>query len=394
VVAEVSSGGDAIVEIVFIERFLKANGDGLEIAAGEAAVRWVTLSEDEQVLFLPGEDVIIGAKKTADVRHAIFLCGHGAAVAQREHFPGDLFGGFIGVTGLALLDEPGILCESARVKVERDVVLAADSGDGFGVFHRDRLAAARVVGDGEHDERDALAADAGDELVKRIHVHVAFEGENGFRLASFRVKQIDGLCADELDVGAGGVEVGVVGDDVSFFAHDIEQDPLSGAALVSGDNVGVGRDVFDRVLEAMEALAAGVAFVALHDGGPLMGGHGAGAGVGQEVDEDVVGFEQEEIVMCGTEELLALGTGGPVDRFYALDAERFDDSFGGHSVLILVMQREWATRAIRYLLRGEQQYPEETSGIRPHPTVLVPSSMKSISQTHLPSLSCPEEEGE
>ena len=65
VVAEVGRGGDAIVEIVFVKRFLKANGDGLEIAASEAAVRWVTFGEDEQVLFLAGENVIIGAKKTA-----------------------------------------------------------------------------------------------------------------------------------------------------------------------------------------------------------------------------------------------------------------------------------------------------------------------------------------
>jgi hypothetical protein len=43
--------------------------------------------------------------------------------------------------------------------------------------------------------------------------------------------------------------------------------------------------------------------------------------------------------MCGTEELFALGAGSPVDRFYALDAERLDDSFGGHTVLILEMRR-------------------------------------------------------
>ena len=52
-------------------------------------------------------------------------------------------------------------------------------------------------------------------------------------------------------------------------------------------------------LEAVEAAAAGVALVALHDRGPLVRGHGAGAGVGEQVDEHIVGGEQEKIVVRG-----------------------------------------------------------------------------------------------
>jgi hypothetical protein len=37
-------------------------------------------------------------------------------------------------------------------------VALADGGDGLGVLHGDGLAAAGVVGDGEHDQRNALAA--------------------------------------------------------------------------------------------------------------------------------------------------------------------------------------------------------------------------------------------
>ena len=60
-----------------------------------------------------------------------------------------------------------------------------------------------------------------------------------------------------------------------------------------GDDVPVAEDILNGILEAIEAAAAGVAFVAFHDGGPLVGGHGAGAGVGEQVDEDIVGGEQE-----------------------------------------------------------------------------------------------------
>jgi hypothetical protein len=130
-----------------------------------------------------------------------------------------------------------------------------------------------------------------------------FEGQEWFRAGALQGHEIDGLCADKLDVGAGGVEVGVVGDDVALFAHDVEEDALGGAALVGGDDVGVAEDVLDGLLEAVEALAAGVAFVAFHDRGPLVRGHGAGAGVGEQIDEHVVGVEQEEVVMRGAQQV-------------------------------------------------------------------------------------------
>ena len=49
-----------------------------------------------------------------------------------------------------------------------------------------------------------------------------------------------------------------------------------------------------------------------------MRGHGAGAGIGEQIDQDIVGGEQKEIVMRGFEELLALFAGGPANGFDAL----------------------------------------------------------------------------
>ena len=229
---------------------------------------------------------------------------------------------------LADLDEVGVLGKTAGVEVERDAMLAANRADGFDVLHRHGLAAAGVVGHGQHDQGHALAAGALNQALQRGDVHVAFERMLQAGLAALGDDQIDRLGADELDVGAGGVEVRVVGDDIAFLAHHAEEDALGGAALVGGDDVLVAEDILNGGAELLEAAAAGVTLVAFHDGRPLVGGHGAGAGVGEQVDEDIVGRQQEKVVVRGAEQLLALRAGGPVDGFDALDAEWFDDRAG------------------------------------------------------------------
>ena len=122
----------------------------------------------------------------------------------------------------------------------------------------------------------------------------------------------------------------LLGTTIALLAGDAEEDALGGTSLMRGDDVAVAEDILNRIPEAVEAAAAGVAFVALHDRGPLVRGHGSGAGVGEEVDEDIVGRQEEEVVVGGFEELLALWAGGPVKRFDAFDAEGFDDGFDGH----------------------------------------------------------------
>ena len=150
VVAEIGGGGDAVAEVVLVEGLLEADGDGFEVASGEAAVGGIPFRQDEQVFFLLGELVVVGTEEAADVGHAVFLGGHGAAVTVAEHFLGDLFGGFVGVAGLAQLDKPGIFGEAAGVEVERDAVAAADGADGSDVFHGDGLAAPGVICNRQH----------------------------------------------------------------------------------------------------------------------------------------------------------------------------------------------------------------------------------------------------
>jgi len=93
----------------------------------------------------------------------------------------------------------------------------ADGSYGFGVFHGDGLAAAAVVGDGEHDQRDALAPHALDELVERFNIHVAFEGQ-AWSLGCALLGRADRRLGPHASTLARCVEVGVVGT-MSPFLH-------------------------------------------------------------------------------------------------------------------------------------------------------------------------------
>ena len=127
-------------------------------------------------------------------------------------------------------------------------------------------------------------------------VHVALEGVPVLRLPPFRNHQVDRLRAGELDVGPGGVEVGVVGHHVARLAERREEDPLGGAALVGREHLAEAEDVLHRRQEAEPGAAAGVGLVAAHDRRPLLRAHRRRAAVGQEVDEDVLRLEQEDVV--------------------------------------------------------------------------------------------------
>ena len=74
------------------------------------------------------------------------------------------------------------------------------------------------------------------------------------------------------------------------------QNVLGGASLVRGDEKLEAENILHRGFETNERARARVRLVAAHDGGPLLGTHRAGAGVGQQVNEDVFGLEREDVV--------------------------------------------------------------------------------------------------
>ena len=125
---------------------------------------------------------------------------------------------------------------------------------------------------------------------------------NGARSRGSRGRrQVDGLGATEFDVGARRVEVSVVGDDAARAADDREEDLLGGPSLVSGDHVLEGEELLDRLQEPIPRRRPGIALVAVLDGGPLVAAHRAGARVGQQIDDDVLGVDVEQVVARGLE---------------------------------------------------------------------------------------------
>ena len=164
-----------------------------------------------------------------------------------------------------------------------------------------------------------------DQPLQRRDIHVALEIEARLRVGGFGDGQVHGARAGEFDIGAGGIEVRVAGDDVAGLAQHGEEDALRRAALVRGDHVAEAGEFIDHVLQAEETLAAGVGFVTAHHRRPLLRGHGAGAGIGQQVDQDVTRWNQEKVIAGFPQVLLAFVARGVPQRLYALDAERLDD---------------------------------------------------------------------
>ncbi len=267
---------------------------------------------------------VVRAQEAADVGERVFLGGHRAAVGVTENFPCDVDGRRILVAGLAPLDEVCVLREATGIDIERYAGLSRDAADLFDIRHRYGLTATRVVRDRHHDERYAITF-LGDELLEGFGVHVALERERGIEIGGFGAGQVDGLGTVELDVGARRVEMRVVRHDRAGFHHDAEQDVLGGASLVRRDHLLEAEDVLDRVAEAVPAACAGVGFVAAHQLGPGIRRHGARAGVGQQVDDDVFGAQQERVEMRGLDQLFTLVARGQLDGLDHLDPERLDD---------------------------------------------------------------------
>src|SRR5215472_3881815 len=330
VVAEECGGGNAIFQVVLFEGFLEADGGGVEIASRQAAIGREAFGENEQVFFLLGEQIIIRAQEATDIDEAVFFGGHGAAVGMGEDFACDFEGSFVGVAGFAQFDEVGVFGETAGVDVQRNPVLFADLFYCADVGQRDGLATAGIVGDREHDEGNLFGAFAFDQFGEARGVHVAFERVEMSGLFGFRKREVDGGGAIKFAIGAGGIEVRVARDNVAFLAGNVEEDAFGGAPLVRGDDVAKTKNALHGFAETREAGRSGIGFIAAHHGSPLFGGHGGGAGVGQQIDEDGFGRNEKKIVAGIFDKFLALGASGGANGFDAFDTERLDDRADGH----------------------------------------------------------------
>jgi hypothetical protein len=85
VIAQIPGRSDPISEVIFFERLLQTHRNGFEVAASQSAICGLALRQNQQV--------VVGAKEAANIRHPIFLCRHSATVAVGEHLLRNLLRG-------------------------------------------------------------------------------------------------------------------------------------------------------------------------------------------------------------------------------------------------------------------------------------------------------------
>ena len=323
-VAEVGGRTRAIPEIVLVHHLRETLGDCLEVTAREPPVRREALGEDQHVAALLGQGVVVHRQPAADVGQPVLLRRHGHAVRQPADLLDDVDDRAMLLPRLARLDEPRVLREPAGIEEQRFAAAIAHLADRPQVCEAHRLPAARVVRDRDDDDRDIVAA-LGEQALERACVEIALERVDQRRVSTLLDHQVHRLSAGELHVGSGRVEVGVVGDHLAGAADDRVQDLLGGTALVGGDDVAEREQSLDGLEEDIPGGAAGVALVPALDRGPLVAAHRPGTGVGQEVDQDIVGMDPEQVPAGLLERPLALGLRGQADGLDRMDPERLDD---------------------------------------------------------------------
>ena len=178
----------------------------------------------------------------------------------------------------------------------RDAVAVAQLAQRAHIGHAHRLPAGHVDRPGQADVGDLVRADLVDQRLQLVQVDVALEGMQVGRVVRFVDDHVHERAAGQFLVQAGGGEVHVAGDDVARLDQRLADQVLGAASLVGGHDVAVAVVRLDGFFQVVEVAAAGVGFVAQHHARPLAVAHGAGAAVGQQVDVDIVGAQQEGVV--------------------------------------------------------------------------------------------------
>ena len=151
------------------------------------------------------------------------------------------------------------------------------------------------------------------------------------RLGAIINNEIDRAGTGVFDVGAGRVEMVVVGNDLVGAANQFKQDAFAGPALMCRQDMGHAGQIADYLFKVIPAPRAGVGLVAAQHAGPLLAAHGGRAAVGEQVDQHVLGGNLEDIEVGPLQDRFALLGSRDLDRLDHLDLERLDDRF--HAVL-------------------------------------------------------------
>ena len=125
--------------------------------------------------------------------------------------------------------------------------------------------------------------------------------------------------------------MGVVWDEFTLTTNDREEDLLSSSTLMGWDDEFLACDLLDHGFETEEASCSCVGLITIHNTSPLFGTHGSSSTVGQQVNDDILGLEEERVVTCLGESLYSLFLGGELDGLYTLDLKWLNDGLHRNS---------------------------------------------------------------
>ena len=250
---------------------------------------------------------------------ASFLRTHGRGVGECADLVHDRCDRVIREAGLALLNEIGVLGHARHVVDQQHAVARAPGAQLPQVGHRHRLAARHVDTRGEADVRNAFGAHVRDQRIELRQVDVALERMLALRVVRLVDDHVDERAAGQFLVQPGGREVHVPGHMIARLDEQLGQDVLGAAALVRGHHVPIAVAFAHGGFEVVEVGAAGVGLVAEHHAGPLPVAHGRDAGIGQQVDIDVLRAQQEGVVAGRHDGAVAMLAGRGLEQLDHLD---------------------------------------------------------------------------
>ena len=230
-----------------------------------------------------------------------------------------------------------IFCNSGHVVHEHDVVFVAPRTYLFQVFKRNRLAACHVDASRDADVRDLVFSDFIDQCIQFVEVDVAFERMLRLSVVGIIDDDVHKCCASQLLVQASRREVHVARYIVTWRDQDLAQDIFCAPALVTGNRIAVAVVLFDRVPQMIKIPATGVRLIAHHDARPLAITHRTNARIGQQIDINIFGTQQERVVARFSNGRQTVFPAGHLDQLNHLDFVGFGPGLSIHESASIVI---------------------------------------------------------
>src|ERR1051325_292967 len=126
---------DAVMEVIRIKHFAKADCNGIHIAPGKSAVCCKPFCYDKQIGASIGKSFIFESKKSANVNKPIFLSAHDASICQSKHLLSNLAIRTFLIAFLSGTDKIGILRDTACIEKKKYMMCFANFCNIFCILH-------------------------------------------------------------------------------------------------------------------------------------------------------------------------------------------------------------------------------------------------------------------